>query len=224
MQQWSWDVTEHDLEKARRFEEKERINPLTSDNMFKGGVYCILSARELYLNQIRRMKRLTFHGVITPEGIKKSPEKVKGILGNGKSKELLEFADWWPESGLAKIITDDLSDGHKKELEIRKRIRKECPGMAYKCASLFMRMCGYRRCIPIDIWMLRFLKSEGREIDLNGYYASKRSPADSKYILYEKWFSEYADKKGIPPAEFQLALWVKNHTAAEGNQMHLFQH
>src|SRR5690349_11339741 len=110
---YNWDVTEHDLEKARKFEERERISPLTSDNMFKGGVYCILSARELYLNQIRRLRRLEKNGLVTPKGVNQSPDKVRNILGNSKSKEIIKFADWWPESGLAEIIMKDISEGHE---------------------------------------------------------------------------------------------------------------
>ena len=159
----------------------------------------------------------------TITGVARNRNRLTQILkkkrfANFAVNKVYGFSNWWIKNGdrLFYDITGDLASGGKREFEIRDGIHKETPGLGMKCASLFMRMCGYENVAPVDIWMLRFLVDAGhKRIPVHDF---ERTPGISKkdYLEFETWVSEigrnetYLPEFWRKPGNFQLALWAKN--------------
>ena len=74
-----------------------------------------------------------------------------------------------------------------------------------------MIKCGYKNVVPIDIWVLRFLKDMGYDIQIPDY-RKQSGPKGKKYLEYESIFSDIAKEYAVSPALFQFALWTKYST------------
>ncbi|MBU0461403.1 MAG: hypothetical protein KJ574_02330 [Nanoarchaeota archaeon] len=221
---------EEDFNLADRIYQEERISPLTSENMFLRAIYCILSAAEHFSKQKLVYEGLINAGLTTPEQIALHPGLLSDIVSkarypNSKERAIAGLAQWWPETDLPARIIADVSDSQQKEFELRNGLAKECPGMWYKCASLFMRMCGYRNVVPVDLWAMRFLRDKGFDIRIPSDQTSGLTKKE--YMEYEQAFARVASEFGIPPAHFQLLLYAKFSTwkaangTGEGAQLEL---
>lgn len=227
MQKYDWDITENDLSRAREFEETEKITSLTSEKMFPGIIYCLLSSRNNYDMQMRLMRRLKILNALKPEGVKKCPGAVMEKTGKQYGPLIIKLAEYFPTSGLEELMVNDLRNGHVQEHDIRKKLAKECPGLKEKCASLFMRMCGYRRCVPIDRWALRFLRDMGNEKARRALIkydeSGRRGVSGKPYIELEAELIKHAETRGIHPADFQLAIYFKRSLYQPGKQQPIFK-
>jgi thermostable 8-oxoguanine DNA glycosylase len=210
-----WSLTEEDLRRAKKLLEEERVS-VTYENMFCAGIYCILSTAEKYTKYKSVYDELLENKLNTPENIKKDKRKLKEIVGyvrfpNIKHERINKFASWWQKSDLPRKIIEDINSGRKNEFELRNQLAEEAPGIWYKGASLFMIKCGYENVVPLDIWMLRFLKDYGYDIKIPDY-RRQSGPKPKEYIEYEKIITGIAKGYGSSPALFQFAVWSKHST------------
>ncbi len=152
-------------------------------------------------------------------GIARNNNRLTRILkrmqyGNDNANQVYDFSKWWSDSGLYEEIIEDLRTGRKREYEIRDSINKNAPGLGMKCASLFMRMCGCENVVPVDLWMFRFLRAKGHDVEIPSKTTS--GIPKGKYLGYEKIIQEFArSEESLPefwrkPAHYQLAIWVRN--------------
>lgn len=210
-----WKPTEQDYEQAQILYDLEKIEPLTSENMFRGALYCILTSKETYPNLIKVYNTLLTQGMDNPSSILSKPHKITDIARKAgypakKEKFLKGIAEWWQKTDLPEQIIADIGDKCEREFELRNEIAKpsQAPGMGLKCTSLFFRMCGYKNIVPVDVWVLKFLA--GNEYHLHQDDQTRhRGTSKKSYLQYEQWFSEIARAFGKEPSLFQLAVWCK---------------
>lgn len=211
-----WLLTAEDFKNAKILLEQERINPVNKENIFRAGIYCILSAAEQYQRHARIFERLLEEKLDTPERIINNKERLAGMLKstrfpNTKIERIRKYALWYPESDLPQKIIDDINNCRKDEFTLRNRLAEEAPGIWYKGASFLLTKCGYENVVPVDIWMIRFLRNEGYEIKMPDY-ATTSGPKPKDYLEYEKIISSIAKENNTAPAIFQSALWSKHST------------
>lgn len=211
-----WILTDEDFKNARILYEEEKIHPVNEENMFRAGLYCILSSAENFKKQKSIYDEFLETKLDRPESIKGDKEKFKQIIKktrfpNRKEKYVWSFAVWWPESDIPRKILDDIGDGREKEYEIRNEFAENAPGISYKCSSLFMIKCGYENVVPLDVWILRFLHDRGHDVKVPDY-KTVSGVTDKEYLKYEKIVCEIAEELEISPALFQCALWSKYST------------
>lgn len=210
------DFTEQDFRNAQILYEKEKIEPLTEENLFRASLYCILSSTENFTKLIRVYRTLLDKKLDTPKSIASNKQSLDEILSetrffNKKQKFVYEFSLWWPGSDLPAQVVEDAKNSRQREFELRNNIADSAPGLGYKCTSLLMRMCGYENIVPVDLHVQRFLKKKGNDVRVTDY-KTERGMSKKEYLLYEKLFSEIAKSQGIPPAKLQYVLWAKNST------------
>jgi len=210
------DIGDDELKEAQVLCEKERIDPLTKENMFRAGVYCILTAGENYQNLKKVERRLLNAKFDTAESVDGGGKELSDILRNtrfhnNKERMVRGFAKWWLKTPLPSKILDDIPQGRKKEFELRNNLAKFAPGLGLKCSSLFLRMAGYLNVVPIDIWALRYLVGQNFDVTVSDF-KTKSGISNKEYFRCEKKFSEIAREKGFHPAMYQVALWCKVST------------
>lgn len=207
-------LSQEDLKTGEFILQRERISPITHTSLFKGAIYCLLSATENYKKQLKVYNSLINRGYDTPPNILHNFDEVKKLIKktrfpNQKESRILKFSVWWLHSGLhsdlsLKILENWVSD----EFLFRNRLAKEVPGFGLKCASLFLNKCGYYNVIPIDIWILRFLKKQGYNVKIPDYRTIS-GIQDKEYYKMEKILIKIAKEHNITPALLQAALWGK---------------
>jgi len=240
-------ITPDDVERAKKLQVQERIDTSTSDNMFLGLVYVMLSAKEKYIKQMVMYERLIKSSMTTPESIVANKDNISTVVkGLSKDKYLHELAVWWPESEIFETITYDLNNGRPEEYNIRDYIATHASGLSYKCASLFMNMCGYKNVVTLDSWALKALVAEDYDIKSycynpenkkksshthnhlgKGIYMDRGITSKREYLLYEKYFSGMVDKynklfnQKFTPFDFKQILWAKRSSWGEkfGNDL-----
>lgn len=201
------------LHKAVVMYESDRIKELNNKEIFKTSLSSILSAGERYDKQIRVFKNLLLDGLDNPESIIANAATVEFALKssrypNKKARKICEFAEWWLESSFGTRIISDLKTGKIDEFRIRDDFAENAPGIGYKIASLIADMCGYENVVPLDIWALRFLMTEGKPVRVPDYIKTG-GPKGQEYKTYEKYFSDIARDCNLSPAWLQRILWVK---------------
>jgi thermostable 8-oxoguanine DNA glycosylase len=164
-----WDLTREDFRHAEIMYKQEAILPLTSANMFRAAMYCLLSARENYIKQISLYTTLLHQGYDTPKSVAEANSGLSRILGKTmypvqKEDRLRKLAQWWQETSFVEEVMQDVSGGKEREFPLRNYLAERRLGLSYKCASLFMRMCGYENVVPIDVWVLKYLQNQGHDI------------------------------------------------------------
>ena len=201
--------------------------PRDKKNMFRAGLYTIIAATELYTKHLKIYNHFLECGLDNPTAIIRAqkPSCIACALDeltskmrfpNEKRKRVVGYAKWWQKSDLPNRIIKDVHNGRKKEFELRNEFAKECPGMALKGASLLFEKLGYNNVVPVDIWVLRWLKDNGHKVPIPDY-KTVSGIQDYKYLEAEKIFIEkakeyrnlYKDKVKVTPAVFQFALWSK---------------
>jgi len=214
-----WSLSEKQIEEGHKILESELIVP-TNKNLFRAGICCIIAAAEQYKRAVKFYERLIKEELDTPSRIEENPKDLREVLRtihypNEKIKRIQRFAYEWPRSGIAKKLRHDINNGRKEEFNLRNKIAEEAPGLSYKSASYYMNKCGYVNVIPIDVWMLKFLKDQGFDVKL----ASKGQsvPSGKKYLGLEKEFIKLAEKQKLQPAVYQASLWGKYSTWGERN-------
>ena len=213
MRKSKWKLTKKDFENARISFEQERIRPLNLRNMFIGGRYCILSAADSYTKLKILDKDFTDRGLDTPISITRNEEDVREVLAkarfpNTKIERIMKFARWWPYSELPREIISDARRGRKQEFELRNQVAEEVPGMGYKCASLFMGMCGYRNVVSVDLWILRFLRDKGYDVEVPDF-ETIGGARRKEFLEYETLVARRAQRYDVPAGIFQRAVWTK---------------
>lgn len=219
-----WQLTRKDFENARLLLKRELISPINQENMFRAGLYCILSAAEKYSKHNAIYYELLENEIDTPDAILSNKRELTEIIQrarypNAKEKHIRKFASWWLESDLPDEIMIDIYAEKKKEFALRNRLAEEAPGIWYKGASLFMIKCGYENVVPVDLWVLRFLEENGHDVSLPHYvtvrspnYKERSGPTPKEYLQYEKVISDAAKEYLVSPALFQFILWSKYST------------
>ncbi len=212
-------ITDADLRNLKRFENQERICPLTSDNIFRGMVYTMLATQETYKQQMKMYNRLLTLQLDTPAAILEWSGDVSNIVrGLKKYDYLLELAEWWPKSGVYEAIVEDVNNNRTQEFDIRNRLAKEASGISYKGASLVMNMCDYTESVVLDVWALRALVADNYPIRSykyepkegkkkkngkknfkhtylgRGIYFDRGVTAKKEYTTYEGFFRELTAK------------------------------
>ena len=232
-------ITEDDIKSSIKLKEKECIK-LTSDEMFRGIIYTMLSIKEKYIRQIIMYNQLLRQGLDTPLAILEKPEVASKIASGGlnKDKHIINLAEWWLKSNIAEDIIADVNTGRSEEFNIRNRIAKDkdASGLMYKGASLFLNMCGYKNVVAIDTWTLRALVAEDYKIKPyyykpengkkhpnhnyigKGMFMDRGITACREYTLYEQFFWDLTEKfnskynYNFTPFDFRQILWVKRST------------
>jgi thermostable 8-oxoguanine DNA glycosylase len=239
-------ISPDDIESSERLKEKERINPLTSDEMFRGAIYTMLSTREKYTRQMVMYESLLQQGLDVPCAILEKPEAAsKLVSGLRKDEYLLKLAEWWLRSDISDIILRDIYNNRVNEFNIRNKIVIESPGLSYKGASLFLNRCGYVNVVALDVWTLRALVAADYAIESycykpkngkknfkhtylgNGIYFDRGINDLKPYVLYEGNFRDLTSKYNsrfnynFTPLDFRNILWVKRSTWGEkfGNDL-----
>jgi len=206
-------LTETDFENAQKVYEEQSISPVDESNIFRGGLYCILSAAQDYTNHVKIYNQLIKNGLDTPENILQSKPKLKRIIKgtrfpNMKYGRVCDFSEWWPKSEMAEKIMADIGNNRLEEYPIREQITEEAPGMSRKCTSLLLNKLGYENVVPIDLWVLRALSSWGYDVKISDY-TTVSGLTKKEYLSYEDVFSDYAKKLNVSPAKLQAAIWAK---------------
>ena len=213
------EFTEADFKRALRLWKHERIRKFTSENLFRGGLYCILTAAENYGKQMKAYERIIEHDMDTPEGLLANPKKLKAICKGTRyniqrTKYLSKFAEWWPKTDFPERLVEDVKDGRKKSFELRELLDDEAYGVSRKTASLLLRMCGYRNLVPLDQHMLEYLREKEYRIRIPGELQPTGEKLESgitkkEYYEWEGWVSDIAKRYGASPAFFQATVYAK---------------
>jgi endonuclease III len=94
-----WDLTEKDFETALLFHEKEKIEPVTTESLFRGALYSMLSSKDVYFNLIKAYNELLTAGLDTPDAINASGSRLtdiikKAVYAKKKESYIRDFAEW----------------------------------------------------------------------------------------------------------------------------------
>jgi len=209
-----WTLTERDIKNASFILQNEAISPLTIPEMFKAALWSILSATERFDKQFQIYSSFLNRKLDTPQKIQENWDQVCVLISrtrfpNQRKRRLKAFVEWWENTDVPTHILHDATNGKKREIELRNLLAELAPGIGLKCASLFMIKCQYENVIPIDIWIIRFLKDLGYNIEIPDY--KRVSGIKSKdYLEYERIIQEIAKSHNLSPALFQAAIWGKN--------------
>lgn len=208
-------LTPCDFETAKRVYEEGQISPFTEEKMFETILYVILSATENNIKQVEIYKELLRNNLNIPENILAKKYLLEAIVGrarfpNEKIKNIFGVSEWWEEKGdnLYLEIKEDISDGKTREFELREKIADKVHGMGQKCASLFLSKCGYENIVPVDVWMMRFLKDRDYNIEPSNY-RTNGNLTKNKYLECERIISGVAKEFGVSPMMLQCIIWGK---------------
>lgn len=220
-------LSKEDYKNAKLLLEQERINPLTWDEMFNAGIYCILAQAERYDKQIKIYRRLLRDGITSPGAVFKKRKEFQSIIKdshfpNMKKERIERFAAWWADDALPYLILKDVSNGHKNGIPLRNTFAETAPAMSYKSASLFMIKCGYEDVVPIDLWVIRYLIEQGHDLKKPNYLTVGGITDSKKYLELEAILRKMALDGGVSLALFQAALWGKYSTWVPRKERRLF--
>jgi len=208
-----WIITKEDITNGIFILEKERIYPLDYQNLFEGALSCFLSSSENFKKQMKVFTSFQNRNLNTPKSILHNFDQARKLIQktrfpNQREKRLLAFAVWWLNSDLPLKILSDTQNGGQREVELRDQLAKEAPGFGMKCSSLLLIKCGYENVIPIDIWMLRYLKFLGYNVKIPDYRTIS-GITGKEYRKYEEILRNIALEHQLSPALFQAAIWSK---------------
>ncbi|MBU7045019.1 MAG: hypothetical protein HXS54_01170 [Theionarchaea archaeon] len=211
---WQFTLTKEDIKKGVFILRKEKINPLSRSNLFKGALWCFLSSTERYDKQLRIYSSFINRSLDTPERILNNWVEAWKLIKKtrfpnqrlARFKRLLEF---WQNSELPHDICCDTMNGKQEEFTLRNELARNAPGFGLKCSSLLLIKCGYENIVPIDLWMIRYLRNLGYNIE-EPDYKRVSGLTDKHYLFYEEIIREISEGHGISPALFQAAIWGKN--------------
>ena len=173
-------------------------------------LYSILSLREKFNQHKSQFNEFLSNDLFTADSILKNKNLVEKILKkyafpNKKIKTVLSTAEKWNELNLTKRIRNDKEK--KLGFKLREEMTEKMYGVGYKFASLFLRMSGYEKIVPIDSWATKYIESRGFK-----YRDEKSGLKFYQYIEYEKRLTNHAKKFRVSPALFQATIYAKFST------------
>src|SRR3989344_2806902 len=183
-----------------------------SEDFYYGAlIYSVLSLREKFNQHKKQFNEFLKNDLWTATSILKNKKLVENILKksafpNKKIKTVFSTAENWNKLNLTKRIRDD--ENEEMRFEIREEIVKKMYGVGYKFASLFMRMSGYEKIVPVDIWAMKYVESRG----FNKRGQIIEGLDKKRYLQYEKKLIQHAKKFDVSPALFQATIYTKFST------------
>ncbi|MCK4730007.1 MAG: hypothetical protein KAT28_01680 [Candidatus Aenigmarchaeota archaeon] len=203
--------TEKDFKNAERVIKQELIKPLTTNNLFRKGLYWILSGTENHKKQTILYNNLTLN-FNTPKSILANKPEVHEIIKesrfpNRKEKFIAGFSEFYLESDLPEKILEDSYNGRQNGFELREELVKDAPGLGHKCGSGLLQSCGYNYLVMVDIWALRFLENYGYKVKIPDY-KTVGGITKKEYFEYENIISGMAKEYEVSPVVFQAAIWL----------------
>ncbi len=225
-----------DFSRAKKLHEAERIEWLDENTVFRALVYSLLTRSTSYNGQSTILDRLCDENLTNADAISSKGDLSKVVTGilyhNQLAQNILTLSrEWWPKeaSGFVEDLKVDAIDGRKKGFQIRDQLVNTCPGMGYKCSSLFLRMNGYSTTVPLDRWAIRFIRDvigiripqiydKRKTIHRGNKYS--RSPTPAQYKRYEARFSHFAKQLDMEPAALQMVLYT--HRTGWNDEPHPF--
>jgi len=162
-----WIFDERDWKRAVEIREHERIYSLTSETAFQSLVFSILSQKEKYSKQVSMYSKLKVAGFLEPRKIIDEPIRFSKIMKKSSLSEdkigyLTSLSEFWTSSNGSyfKRVKKDLKSDQSNGDQLRDEIVKNVKGVAYKTASLAFLKYGYEDFFSLDIWHLRYAKSQ----------------------------------------------------------------
>lgn len=206
-------ITQKDIQEAKRYYRLDKVKRYTLSNLFKAAIYSILSTGQLYKTQKNIFHLLMENNFNSPSAILDNKDLFRAIIYKTRfskniEKHILYLCNDWQI--IEKLFFDIISNcnGFKdKGYYFRDKLVKEIKGFGYKIASLFLNILGYWNIAVIDVWILRFLKEQGYDINYNK--VRKGGLSKGKYLLYEQYLKIMADKYDMPVGFFQCIIWCK---------------
>ncbi|NOZ81946.1 MAG: hypothetical protein GXO63_02230 [Candidatus Micrarchaeota archaeon] len=143
----------------------------------------------------------------TPEEIVKRKEEFKEairktLFPGRKAERILKAAEYWLSSDLPEKILRNSSP----DRELRDEIAKNVPGVGPKTASFYLNKLGYPCVVTIDLWVLRYLKTNGYNVPVPDYEKNRGLPLGI-YRELEELLGREAEKHSLPPAVYTFAIW-----------------
>lgn len=210
------ELTEKDFRIGAKVVENELLEEVSEKTLSEAIIYCILSTTEIYWKQIEVYNELKKNQLLQPNKILNKPERIKDIVSrarfpNQKIDRILRFARWVQDTDILSRIVLDSNSGKEKEFLLRKQLSEECPGISFKAASLVLNKCGYENIVPVDIWIIRFLRSIGyMEIPEPNYKTNGGVLVESRYLAAEKEIVRIAREYNVAPVLLQATIWGKS--------------
>jgi thermostable 8-oxoguanine DNA glycosylase len=231
--------TEEDFAEAKKLKEKELVKPFNKTNVFRAGVYAILTARETYKNLIKYCHYIVHKDQIGfPEKLAEINDLQKyeslRMIPSNHVQRVLKFAKWWVEYEPFKLIKEQKKGNLEDQVYLRnilasnKKIGDQesaagAPGMRHKISSLFLNMCGYEQIVSVDVWLMRWL-NDNHLAEIDADKITRRGLDGSKYLKLEEKIQEKAKEWEITPANLHNLIWCKNSNWNQNNgaQIELF--
>lgn len=215
-------ISHEDIDLAEQLRRAETTDPLTLEEVYKKGVFCILVGAEKYPRAVRLYQRMVASGLNDPDHVLSRLELLETILqGSNWSKRKWErivgFSCWWleDEGKLMREILDDAQNGREKGFELRQKLTK-ADGIGLKSASFLMNSLGYEELVALDRWMLQFLADQGYGVRVPDYERIGALNSLPEYIKTEQIVREIAAQARsaqpeyiLTPAGFQRIIWCR---------------
>jgi len=227
-----------DFARTRKLFLAETVDVTSSQAIFRGLVYSMLTRSTSYSGQSRILTLFHSQGLDSPDTIAGREDlsqiiKIGASYPNRLASSLGDFAgEWWPSESERFIdgLRADSESGRNGMGSLRKDLCTTCPGFGHKCSSLFLRMCGYLSAVPLDRHGIRFLrdvackpvhiKYDKRRVRYDNKNKYTRGIRGKDYELYERRFSDFADEFKITPAVLQMLVYV--HRTKWDHERHPF--
>lgn len=202
-----WFLSDSDLEMGKYILQREWVHPLNETTIFDAALYSFLSQAQNFERHIAAWWSFKRRGLSSPHKILTNPKKVWTIIKktrfpNQRYKRLLSFCLWWTISPLPSKLMEKPTN----EINLRNEFAEKAYGIGLKCSSLLMNKLGYYLPVPLDLWLLRYLRDSGYPVEPPDFKTISGLPK-KEYLLYERIIQEEADDLGITPAHFQASLW-----------------
>jgi thermostable 8-oxoguanine DNA glycosylase len=223
---WTIDATAKKI--GKEMYERELINPKNSTQLFMAGVYSILAITENFTKQSNIYSELQSSGLNTINSVVEDRDNLNDLgrivslakWPNKKEEWIQTLAKDWPKYKLNKKVNETLNCCKDDEYELRKNLVKDIGGFGWKTASLFMVKCGFNWVVPVDRWVMRYLKDEYNYGEGFNRYDIRGIEQDT-FLDTEEIFSEKAIENGYTPAQFQAIVWSFSPTVKKEYEISL---
>ncbi|MBI4145524.1 hypothetical protein HY493_04970 [Candidatus Woesearchaeota archaeon] len=211
----NWELTPEIRKRADDYMALHQIRPVTSETLFQGAMFSVLAARQDYPMHVSTYAMLLAEGFGDPRklwtdrhslALRSCLSKLNGP--NQKRQRLVMLAGWWMRSEMPDMIVEDCNDGKKKEFELGDKFAETAPGIWYKGQRMLWGHIGYMHGVPIDTWMVKFLRYLGHKEFKQPNYRTTSGPRPDQYALGERIIAEHGAKNGLSPYMTQVCLWV----------------
>jgi thermostable 8-oxoguanine DNA glycosylase len=211
-----WTIDDHAKACANSYYELHRVRDVTVPTLFHGTLFSVLAARQDYKNHVNIYATMLARGYGDPQKIVNNGDSLEfhrciasASAPNQKKTRIIQLAEWWLQSSVPGEIVADATNGQHRECELRDRFADEVPGVADKGASMLFGHIGYKNCVPIDTWMVRYLREHGHTEFQQPDYITIGGLRREEYHKAEGIMQDHAGRHGMTPFLYQVALWVK---------------